>query len=224
MPLRRPTNKMETSVNRRHEENDCASDGWSPRKRQRKLEAPSRQVQLKTSISGMHRAKNKLSTIEQAAPPQRAGHFMLGVARDTMPPNVAESSKHGTADSTSTEPKIHKTNMRYINNEPVDKSVTVVQTVRAKDQDMAMGGKQRGQSNTSNLFSDKSETEVALNKEIQHQSYATERTAPIVQKRAGRFLSNTAYPGVLEPDIILIFKSMIRNLPPAFPICYNSGS
>ena len=63
-----------------------------------------------------------------------------------------------------------------------------------------------------------------MNKDIQHQSHATERMAPIVQRRAGRFLSDAAYPGVLEPDIILSFKSMITDIPPAFSVLYNSGS
>ena len=135
---------METPSNRCHEDDDTASDGGRPRKRQREVEVPSRQIRPEADVSGMHTAKKKPSIIEQAASSEHASPGKSGLARNTIQSSLAESSRYRKVNSTSTAPTVHKANMRYINNELVNDSIAVVETLQAKDQDVAMGGKQRG--------------------------------------------------------------------------------
>ena len=211
MATPRITDKRELSVKFNHKDDDTASDGGRPRKRQRKAETPPKQIQPEPNTSSSHSTRRKSTTVEKAAPPRHADHGVLGEAQ--FQPNRAEESIRRTVNSTSTEPKIDITSMRYINSEPVDDTVAVLLTMGARDQDGALDGEQHGNSSPNKVSLDASIEKPTASKDVQQQPYATECTAPTVQSRPGRFLSDTAYPGVFEPDVILIFQSMITYRP-----------
>lgn len=173
-------------MNGNSEENYSASDGEKrPCKRLQKPKTPLKLVQPE--------AKKKPTVNEQAG-------------RSTSKAKITEKSLVRTANTTMTKPKLQRTSLPYINNEPVDHSVAVLQTASADDQNTASNSEQRGLSSLNDFRDQKKDS---TNGHIQHNPCTTEHTTRIIQKRRGRFLSDTAYPGVLEPDVVLSFKSMI---------------
>ena len=84
----------------------------------------------------------KKPAIAQAASSRNADPRESGAVRATSEPNLAEISRLRIVDSASTEPKIQRTGMRYINNERVHHSVAVLPTASIREQGTALDAEQ----------------------------------------------------------------------------------